>query len=268
MKNNQNFKITSFCNNCGRKGHCQYNCNEPIISVGIICYRERNGVNEYLLIRRKDTLGYVDFIRGKYHLCNELYLSNIFQEMTEEEKTRIRNHDFNKLWNDLWGNQYRNKHKNEYFSSEKKFSILKNGVVFHNEIVDISTLLDRHPGWKEQEWGFPKGRKNVNENDLETAVREFCEETGYHKDDIRLILNMRPYEEVFTGSNFKSYIHKYYIAKLEKDHYKLNRFQKTEVSDIEWMSYSKCMEKIRDYNLERIDILKKVENVLNKYIIM
>ena len=45
---------------------------------------------EYLMIRRKDTLGYVDFLRGRYSLHNKLYLLNIFGEMTVHEKEKIR----------------------------------------------------------------------------------------------------------------------------------------------------------------------------------
>ena len=32
---------------------------------------------EFLMIRRKDTLGFLDFMRGKYPLYNKLYLLNI-----------------------------------------------------------------------------------------------------------------------------------------------------------------------------------------------
>jgi 8-oxo-dGTP pyrophosphatase MutT (NUDIX family) len=34
----------------------------------------------------------------------------------------------------------------------------------------------------EPEWSFPKGRRKIKENDLDCAVREFCEETQLTKD--------------------------------------------------------------------------------------
>ena len=55
----------NFCNNCGKQGHTYQQCRKPITSIGIILYRINNKNTEYLLIRRKDSLGYVDFIRGK-----------------------------------------------------------------------------------------------------------------------------------------------------------------------------------------------------------
>ena len=55
------------CNNCGIHGHLFYKCKKPIMSFGIICYRYNiySKEIEYLLICRKDSLGYVDFLRGK-----------------------------------------------------------------------------------------------------------------------------------------------------------------------------------------------------------
>ena len=40
------------------------------------------------MICRKDTLGYVDFLRGKYSLNNKSQLLNLFNEMTIYEKVK------------------------------------------------------------------------------------------------------------------------------------------------------------------------------------
>ena len=37
---------------------------------------------------------------------------------------------------------------------------------------------------------------------------------------------MQPFEEIFVGSNFKSYKHKYYLAMFNSDNYNKNDFQK------------------------------------------
>ena len=65
--------------------------------------------------------------------------------------------------------------------------------------------------WIEPEWGFPKGRHNYQEKDLLCAFREFEEETGYSRTSLNLIQNISPFEEIFTGSNYKSYKHKYFF---------------------------------------------------------
>ena len=44
---------------------------------------------QFLMICRKDSLGYVDFIRGKYPVYNTKYIQNIIDEMTIEEKNKL-----------------------------------------------------------------------------------------------------------------------------------------------------------------------------------
>ena len=42
-----------------------------------------------ILIRRKDTIGYVEFLRGKYNVNNDKYILKLMNLMTVEEKERI-----------------------------------------------------------------------------------------------------------------------------------------------------------------------------------
>jgi hypothetical protein len=65
------------CNNCGKKGHIYNQCKMPITSIGIIVFRKHNERIEYLMIRRRDTLGYIDFMRGKYSVNNRDYIMNM-----------------------------------------------------------------------------------------------------------------------------------------------------------------------------------------------
>jgi len=99
----------TFCNNCGKNGHLYYQCKKPIISAGIILFKKKPTI-QFLLICRKDSLGYVDFMRGKYNVYNPSYIQNLIDEMTETEKENIVSETFEKLWSDLWGsldiNQY------------------------------------------------------------------------------------------------------------------------------------------------------------------
>ena len=115
-------KETTFCNNCGKLGHLFHQCKNPITSIGIIIYNNDDITNiKYLMIRRKDSLGYVDFMRGKYPLLNKRYLLNIINEMTNEEKYKLKTYDFNYLWNQLWGDYIGNQYKNEEKISREKF---------------------------------------------------------------------------------------------------------------------------------------------------
>ena len=99
-----NSKKNTFCNNCGKLGHLFHQCKIPITSLGVIAIRKNNNNNtEILLIRRKDSLSFVDFMRGKYNLEDKQYLINLFDKMTLTERDFILNNDFDKLWIYLFG---------------------------------------------------------------------------------------------------------------------------------------------------------------------
>ena len=49
----------NYCNNCGKTGHMYNQCKMPITSIGVIVYRINNNNLEYIMIRRKETLGFL-----------------------------------------------------------------------------------------------------------------------------------------------------------------------------------------------------------------
>jgi len=239
------------CNNCGMSGHLFYNCKKPIMSFGIICYRIINNEIQYLMIRRKDSLGYVDFLRGKYNQNNHFHLSNIIREMTENEIEHIKNSDYSKLWDKLWNK------KNEKYDKKnmEKFNHVKNNKLH---------LFDEfNNNWTEPEWGFPKGRRNNKENDFDCSMREFEEETGFSKNKLIILKNVGFFEETFTGSNLKSYKHKYYLCKINSEDSHNNNFQTSEIGDMKWFNFKEAMEKIRIYNIEKKNMLIKINTILN-----
>lgn len=261
-------KNTTICNNCGKQGHMFHQCKLPITSYGIIVFRFSTEGIKYLMIRRKDSFGYIDFIRGKYSANNLAQLNTLIDEMSVEEKQRILTTSFDLLWNEMWGEsdiQY----KNEEYSSKKKFESIKEGLLINDKLVTLKDIVESsQTNWIETEWEFPKGRRNQKEKDLECALREFEEETGISKNDIRIIENVLPFEEMFIGSNHKSYKHKYFLAFMEKTDdtdFNLNNYQKTEVSKLEWKTLYNCLEVIRPYNLEKKQLIQNINKVLQEY---
>jgi len=274
--------INNYCNNCGIKGHLFYQCKQPITSIGIIVFRnnlvdnaaaatitaaDAKPIREYLMIRRKDSLGYVEFMRGKYNIYSKLYLINIISEMTNDEKQRILTHDFDTLWKQLWGNDINTQYRGEEKNAREKFDYLKQGISINNDEYSVESLISESTtSWSETEWGFPKGRHNNQEKDLLCALREFEEETGYSRLAINIVQNLLPFEEIFTGSNYKSYKHKYYVAVMKNaSEMSEASYQDTEVSKMEWKTFEQSMQLIRPYNLEKKDVLMRVEKTLGSY---
>ena len=259
-----------FCNNCGKQGHLYNQCKKPIISSGIIAFRnnsDRDGY-EYLMICRKDSLGYIDFLRGKYPLYNKEYILTLINEMTVTEKENLLTCDFGKLWKNLWGDFVGLQYRGEERSAKDKFLQIIRGIkVCDTEGYNLESLVkESNTAWETPEWGFPKGRRNYQENDLTCGLREFEEETGYDRNSVSVIKNLVPFEETFVGSNLKSYKHVYFLGYMDdRTDIAKEMYQKSEVSEMNWFSMDQCISHIRDYNIEKIDMIKKINKLLEKY---
>ena len=259
-------KNTNLCNNCGKQGHSFHQCKLPITSYGIVLFRSSSKGLQFLMIRRKDSFGFIDFIRGKYSPYNIFQVQNIINEMSLVEKHEILTNSFESLWLNMWGNSSNIQYKNEEVSSSKKMETIKNGVIINNDTITLRNIVENSPTkWNETEWEFPKGRRNHKEKDLDCALREFEEETGISKEKITIVENVLPFEEIFIGTNHKSYKHKYFLAYMNDTEENLENFQITEVSKIEWKTIDNCLESIRPYNLEKMRLITNINKVLQEY---
>ena len=289
--NSNNNSNNSYCNNCGKNGHMYSNCSVPITSIGVIAFRKSSEYEkceeeenkkgecececdlknryEYLMIQRTDSFGYVEFIRGKYSVHNYQYIKNIVDEMTVCEKHNILTKSFDELWSSLWGEYSGIQYRGEEQVSKNKFLHMKNGVEMSSGVrYNLETLISSSTtSWETAEWGFPKGRRNHQEKDLDCGFREFEEETGYDKLSLKQIHNVIPYEEIFIGSNIKSYKNKYYLSYMSRDTIQKNEYQKSEVKNMKWLSYKECMDIIRPYNIEKKNIITSVNNTLHNFVL-
>lgn len=258
----------NICNNCGKTGHQFHQCKLPITSYGIIAFKRSEQGIKYLMIRRKDTFGYIDFIRGKYSPFNIVQVRKIINEMSVQEKQNILRKSFNELWHEMWGEALRSQYKNEENISSKKFETIRTGVPCNEKIINLEDIVkESNTDWKETEWEFPKGRRNYQEKDLDCALREFQEETGICKDQLHLIDNLIPFDELYIGSNHKSYKHRYFLGYIEDvfDEISMNEYQKTEVSKIEWKTLDECLSSIRPYSLEKKTVIQNINSMLEEY---
>lgn len=265
-------KPYNFCNNCDSVGHVFNQCRQPITSIGIIAYKQDIDALRFLFICRKDTFGYVDFIRGKYKLNSKSYIKNIFNEMTIDEKKRIRDavtendSTFDAMWSALWGHDIGIQYRGEEKESREKYETIKKGICFNNEKFDIINAIEESTtAWATPEWGFPKGRRNFNERDINCALREFQEETGFSSRGLNILQNVLPFEETFIGSNYKSYKHVYFVAEASNCVFTNKQHIENEVSEVKWMTFDEAMSVIRPYNVEKRKVLTQVNNMLSQY---
>jgi 8-oxo-dGTP pyrophosphatase MutT (NUDIX family) len=193
---------------------------------------------------------------------------DIIYEMTNEEKRGILERTFDECWLELWGSVQNSYYKNEKIFAREKFTMLMRGVYIKSDYYNTKTLIEESDtNWETPEWGFPKGRKNLNERNIDCAVREWCEETGLPHDSISVLENVTPYNEYVIGSNYQSYRDNYYLGKFVGKYDIPIYFQKKEISDAKWASLSEIKELVRPYHKERIEIIEKIDGILEKWII-
>jgi ADP-ribose pyrophosphatase YjhB (NUDIX family) len=297
-------KENLYCNNCGKQGHVYKKCYEPILSYGIIClnlndiniedfsvskykfpnniqqlkniciikyiqkniscnnkkdldiYEEKISTNiQTLMVRRKQTYNYIYIIRGLYNIDLESIIKSI-NLLTKIEYENLLTKDFDELWTDIF-NSNNNTNNNEYNIAKEHFSFFKTYI-----LPQIKHRIDIKYDYPE--WGFPKGKRNNNETNLECAKREFEEETGLNDNNYTLLDRLFPLVENVKGSDDINYKHIYYIAILnnsfDRSNIKLNNINNNyEIGDINLYSIEKSFTVLREYNLERKELLNNLK---------
>lgn len=281
----------NYCNNCGKYGHYTKKCSEPVTSLGIICFKFNKSLNinskkfndhllnkylkiddfnfenlsnisninflkdkiKFLLIRRKHSLNYIEFVRGRYNINNLKKLVNIFELMSPDEMENIKTKNFDYIWNNLWKKTSNYKqYKKEYNKSKKLFNTL-----ISNNILD--KLLEIKPIYNEPEWGFPKGKRNTFEKNKACAIREFYEETKMEKNDYFILNNLDTIHENYKGTNGVNYRHIYYISISETEkNLKSELNNNNEIGDIGWFSWEEILNMIRPYNISKLELINKL----------
>ena len=258
-------KDSPYCTNCHKYGHIYKKCQYPQESYGIMACRfatpfelflwlwkhqkwdlfhlepfplhypdhwnSYTKQKEILMICRKHSFSYIEFVRGKYNLDDTVYLTYLMKTMTEEEIGKIMNMDFETAWRDMWSTpiektyQQLTEHR-EFLPSKKKWESLKEGTWIQKMGTRyFMKLHDWIPSIRlekvlEPEWGYPKGRKDHKEIPIETAKREFTEESNLPLSSLTFMSNILTgmdsqfsFLEDYYGSNHIHY-HLYYYPAL------------------------------------------------------
>lgn len=209
----------------------------------------------FLMISRKNSLGYIEFIRGRYNPEDITTVKHLIDQMTEMEiRNILLTESFDDLWCDLWKKTARNKnYEKEFEIAREKFIRLK-----ENHMEQISEFKPKYPI---PEWGFPKGRRNISEKDIACAIRECQEETSLDSSEISVLDRIYPISEQFKGTNNIEYRHTYYLSVVESNR-NLNVLitpeQHIEVDTVGWFKYDRVMNLIRPYHIEKKQLIEDV----------
>lgn len=181
-------------------------------SYGLICFcRNKNRQIEVLMVKKPISYGFAAFINGMYRSNNKKSLIRLFSCMTFREKIDILTKSYETLWTYVYPTDVNynittnfTKKKACFENEMKRYKNYgRDGKSTIKQFMSHATLEDTH-------WEFPKGRKNVGETDLQTALREFHEET-FDKIKNYKVCDIRCYTESRRDYGVE-YINKYFFA--------------------------------------------------------
>jgi 8-oxo-dGTP pyrophosphatase MutT (NUDIX family) len=243
-------------------------CKDGACSIGMT-----NIVPQVLMIQRKDSLGFMDIMRGKYKVTEPEYIRKQIRGMTKIERDKLLTMDFEDIWHQLWGSDTESsqRYAHDRIISRQKLAELRAGIEGPNGAVyTLADLLRQEPlVYETPEWGFPKGRRDPFETDIQCAFRELEEETSILEEELWKATNVRPFIEQFYGSNNIHYRHSYYLAQYigERDitFNVLNQEMVREIGNLSWKSLDEALILLRPENVEKRGILIQVSNLLRNF---
>jgi 8-oxo-dGTP pyrophosphatase MutT (NUDIX family) len=225
------------------------------------------------MIQRKDSLGFMDIMRGKYKVNEPDYIKRQLKGMTEEERNKLETMEFEEIWHLLWGSDTESskRYAHDRITSKQKLAELRAGITLPTgETYKLIDLLRQEPViYKTPEWGFPKGRREPHELDIQCAFRELEEETGITENELLKVVNVNPFIEQFYGSNGIHYRHSYYIAqyigerKVTFD--ALNPEMAREIGNLAWKDLDEALQVLRPENIEKKSVVIQLTNLLKHF---
>ena len=224
----------------------------PVLSFGVIGFRMvydafSNTIKPYyIMVQRKDSICFVEFVRGKYNIFDPDYVRTLISNMTVAEAEAICTSSFDELWRKVWVNVGR-RSEAEYRAAHCRFEMLRNGYMHNGRLVKLVTLAaEASPVHKEQEWEFPKGRRSSGESGLECAIREFEEEAGVPRRFLR-VSNDKPVVFMKRGCNEVLYKFVYFVVQCAPcvKVGRINEVQAREVMSVRWMDFKAVLRKLR-----------------------
>ncbi len=253
-------------------------------SYGIACCRFNLETKEpeVLLIKKRYTYAFFDFVFAKYKKRDDNRLRKLFNQMSLQEKIDVLRLDFDKLWcririkipnpSDFSHSSSRNNGRNPYGNqSDAWHTYVCKKTKFDNNFINVDKgrrlrKLIHGTASVDSIWEIPKGRPMHGEKPINTAIREFKEETDIGIEKYTFLLHEAPIVESYVV-NRCNYKHTYFIAIANQFNWEpevnfSSYEQLLEVENIQWTSINRA-----EYlNLKQIDPQLRILNLLKKIV--
>ncbi len=255
------------------------------ISYGVALCRynkEKNNRVEILMIRKRYSYHFFNFVFGRYKTEDTKQLKYMISNMSFGEKIDIFGMNFENMWYRIWLNNPIKKYDiiDLYKDSRKKLSDSDRNKLFFQKKTKFEKNFMYDGGKRikklicesmdaELTWEIPGGGKNLDESNIDCAIREFREETGISENDFKILYNVKPIiSSIVDGSIL--YQQCYYIA-VENEGVRFepkinfNKFiQISEIEQLKWVSVLE-VDFLQLYKNEKYRLLNLMKNIVKKF---
>lgn len=234
-------------------------------SYGVACFRRnKNNETQVLMVKRRYTYEFTEFVHHTFY--KKKFNPTIFDNMTNDEKIDIMSLKFSQMW-------YRITLRYE----EKNVSYLHKKNLFEKRFLSdggqslINMLQHSQTRRIPEVWELPKGRRlnarlatggnGQQETEIETAVREFGEETLVTKNMYKLYPDI--VKELTFSDGGVNYAYMYYFGIVTSNFVPTqtsfkNYGQIKEISEMKWVN----MNHIREISRSNISSQAPLEKLL------
>lgn len=243
-------------------------------SFGVALCRKNVNTGEYeiLLVHRRCTYAFCDFVHGRYlHKPvsgRQRLIKTMLESMSVNELIDVMTYDFDKIWYRTWLCNGNEKANGMYDLYSKKKEVFYATFPNKESLEAIAPRIRR----TEEMWSIPKGHQNnSSEYGLICAARELKEETGIDKRSY-VFLDCKPIRDGYTGDDGVHYLNEFYIAianpciaTLRDATYKYGATWDImkEIDHIKWMSLAKV--RTLDNYSRVLDVAERAIKEVKKY---
>jgi ADP-ribose pyrophosphatase YjhB (NUDIX family) len=221
----------------------------PQPSVGMILYCQSGPELLYGLVKRKYGYGIIRALTVNFsdntcftEICNVERKALLYVCSMQEHWEHI----YAKLWIDsMWNKDTTSRN---YRECMEKF--INNRHIIQQHIKETKSIFPNGI------WGFPKGKPEFNESDIDCALREVKEETMVEKVNIQTV----PVQKEI----YKDWHYAYFVASVDSESACNRQIDNPEISAVAWCTYDQAIKLFPKDAVDKKKILKNIKQIVER----
>lgn len=209
-----------------------------------------------LVVQRRHSMALTGLVAGHYRDAQQLRV--YVAELTARERRLVRTASYARLWRMV-------------FPDLRKVSTRREQLFLQHRSLMCAQIRETPEVYMLPEHGFPKGRPGRVETDLNCAVREVYEETGYTVANYKIHHDIE-FVDHFKGTNNVYYQHHFWLARLSSVSRRLVAPvipDRLEIRRADWYGFSelRSLFRLRSYETSKFSLLRRIQMTLTAMLV-